>query len=88
MVPARIEEILSRLKDDPAGKLESKVLEFKSWCKNLKDLSYEIAEAVVCLSNAEGGLVIIGVDDKKAGLQGLKPCPYPSLTTDWVKKVR
>lgn len=73
MVPAPVEEILSRLKDDFAGKLESKVLEFKSWCKNLKDPSYEIAEAAVCLSNAEGGLVIIGVDDKKAGLQGLKP---------------
>ena len=87
MVPARVAEILNRLNDSPAGKLESKVLEFKSWCKNQKDLSYEIAEATVCLANADGGLVIVGVDDKKAGIQGLKPCPYPSLTVEWIKKV-
>src|SRR5215467_3466845 len=87
MVPARVAEILKRLNDSPAGKLESKVLEFKSWCKDQKDLSYEIAEAAVCLANAEGGLVIVGVDDKKAGIQALKACPYPSLTLDWIKKV-
>jgi predicted HTH transcriptional regulator len=87
MVPARVAEILDRLKESPAGKLESKVLEFKSWCKDQKALSYEISEAAVCLANADGGLVIIGVDDKKAGIQALKACPYPSLTVDWIKKV-
>lgn len=87
MVPARVAEILNQLNESPAGTLESKVLEFKSWCNNQKDLSYEIAEAAVCLANAEGGLVIFGVDDKKAGIQALKPCPYPALSVEWIQKV-
>lgn len=87
MVPARVVNILDQLNTQPAANLESKVLEFKSWCSSQKELSHEIAEATVCLCNAEGGLVIIGVDDKKTGITGLKPCPYPSISEEWVKKI-
>ena len=42
MVPARLADILDQLNTHPAASLESKVLEFKSWCKNQKELSYDV----------------------------------------------
>jgi predicted HTH transcriptional regulator len=57
--------------------------------KNEKELSHAIAEAAVCLSNAEGGLVLIGVDDKKVGPAAITRCPYPALTSGWIEgKIR
>jgi predicted HTH transcriptional regulator len=61
----RLNAILQDLAVTAAGDLESQTLEFKSWCKDERELSQQIAEAAVCLANAEGGFVIIGVDDRR-----------------------
>lgn len=42
-------------------KIESLTVEFKSDRKRLSDV--ELVEAVVCLANAEGGEVWLGVED-------------------------
>jgi predicted HTH transcriptional regulator len=83
---ALVSDILDRLKQCPAKQLETQSLEFKSWCKTEKDLSYEITEAAVCLSNTAGGLVIVGVDDKKTIPAAIEACPHPFLTVDSIKK--
>lgn len=83
---ASVSKILERLNNCPARDLESQSLEFKGWCKSEKDLSHEIGEAAVCLANTVGGLIIVGVDDKKTGATAISPCPHPSLTVDLVRK--
>lgn len=85
MDPSTVAHILDNLKQCPAGNLEGQTLEFKGWCKDEKDLSREFSEAAVCLSNADGGLIIVGVDDKKIGQGAISHCPYSSVTADWIR---
>ena len=85
MDPSFVTNVLQELNQCPAGRLETQTLEFKGWCRDEKELSYEISEAVVCLANTEGGLIIAGVDDKKTGAAAISRCPYPSLTVDWMR---
>ncbi|MGH9828109.1 MAG: AlbA family DNA-binding domain-containing protein, partial [Blastocatellia bacterium] len=67
----------------------SQALEFKSWCKDERELSHQIAEAAVCLANAEGGLVIVGVDDRRVERAAVTVCPHASISADWAKaKIR
>src|SRR5712671_1017660 len=82
---SRIEGILNSLMAAPATDVESQTLEFKSWGKDEKDLSRLLAEATVCLANADGGLVIVGVRDKKAGRAAFEPCPFGTIRGDWVR---
>src|SRR5687767_540570 len=82
---AVLSDVVERLGQQPARQLETQSLEIKSWCNNPKDLSHEIAEAAVCLSNAAGGMIIVGVDDKSVAPDSISACPY-SLTPDVLKK--
>ncbi len=68
-----------------ASDLEGQTLEFKSWGKDEKDLSRHLAEATVCLANAEGGLVIVGVHDNKVGRAAFEPCRFGTIRADWVR---
>jgi ATP-dependent DNA helicase RecG len=85
----RLQQILTDLETRPAGELESQTLEFKGWCRDEKDLCGELAEAAVCLANADGGFVIIGVQDRNVGRRAASACPYRTVTADWIRaKVR
>jgi ATP-dependent DNA helicase RecG len=42
-------------------------------------------DAAVCLANTAGGLIIVGVDDKKTA-DAITPCPYPAVTVDLIRK--
>ena len=64
----------------PAGELESQRLEFKSWCDDERDLSREIGDAAVCLASTDGGLLILGVDDKAVGSRAFARCPHKAVT--------
>ncbi len=86
MEVAVLSDVVDRLSQHPARQLETQSLEIKSWCKNAKDLSREIAEAAVCLSNAAGGMIIVGIDDKKMAPDAISACPYSFLTPDVIKK--
>src|SRR5271165_4390108 len=68
MQTSRVQSIIRDLSAHPAGELECQTLEFKSWCRNEKDLSYAAAEAAVCLANADGGLLLLAGCGKRAGL--------------------
>lgn len=60
--------LLARLDGEPADAIESETVEFMSWDSKpeARDrLNRELRERVVCLANALGGVIIIGVADRK-----------------------
>ena len=61
-------DLLDRLDGEPADALESETLEFKSWeprGHQRKTQLRSIREAVVAFANARGGLIVLGVADRK-----------------------
>lgn len=65
---AEVRALLQRLEGEPADAIESDTLECKPWespaCP-FDSLVREVREAVVCLANAHGGTIILGVSDRK-----------------------
>jgi ATP-dependent DNA helicase RecG len=82
---SRVEDILNGLMATRATDLESQTLEFKTRGKDEKDFSRHLEEATVCLANADGGLVIFGVDDKKIGRAAFDTCRFGPVRADWVR---
>lgn len=68
MIPTdqQILDLLEQLDTKIADDLESKWLDFKPW-NGPKDDMKLAAEYAVCFANAEGGVVVFGVHDKKRG---------------------
>lgn len=48
-----------------AGDLESPTLEFTAWSGNVKEMAGIVSDAIVCLVNADGGHVVVGVADRE-----------------------
>ena len=64
----QLKKLLDRLDGEPADSLESETLEFKSWQRtgsSRKARVREIRETVVAFANARGGLLVLGVADRK-----------------------
>lgn len=59
-----IRGLLKRLDGEPADALEDECLEFKPWETDPKSLHRTLRENVVCLANARGGTIVVGVRDK------------------------
>lgn len=68
MIPTnrQILDLLDELDTKIADDLESKWLDFKPWSGPKEDMKLA-AEYAVCFANAEGGVVVFGVNDKKRG---------------------
>jgi hypothetical protein len=81
-----IEGFLERLISAAPIDLEDQHLEVKSWCGTEKQLSGEVAEASVCLSNADGGIIVVGVLDKKIAPHCFKSCPHDSVDPAWIQE--
>jgi ATP-dependent DNA helicase RecG len=65
---AEIEELLVELDTHCADDLETHELDFKEWnVKSYKDSGELILETAICLANARGGSIVIGVNDKVVG---------------------
>lgn len=63
-----IRKLLSRLDGEPADAIESEELECKPWNPDPLDRRSqfrEVRETVVCLANARGGVITLGVADRK-----------------------
>jgi len=63
---SEIHGLLDRLAAETADDLESQELEFKPWTDAKSDMKVAI-EYAVAFANADGGVVIFGVDDRKRG---------------------
>jgi hypothetical protein len=81
---ALVRTILDRLQTESTESLESDNLEIKGWCHDEKDLAEKVSEAVACLANASGGMVLVGISDEHGGRQKFSPCPYPNVTKRWI----
>jgi ATP-dependent DNA helicase RecG len=60
-----IDEVLQKLGNGvTAGDLEGQQLDFKEPAKSPKDTLVMLADAAVCFANADGGRIVLGVNDK------------------------
>ncbi len=62
-----LRHLLRKLEGSPADALESETLECKPWDpdpRRLKEQLGEMREAVVCLANARGGAIVVGIRDR------------------------
>jgi ATP-dependent DNA helicase RecG len=68
MTNGEVRALLRRLDGEPADSLETETLECKGWDATpaARDRCFrELREAVVCLANARGGLILLGIADRK-----------------------
>lgn len=72
---AELIALLARLEHEPADALESQWLDFKPW-EGAKEAMKTAVEYAVCFANAQGGVVVFGVNDKLCGraaaIQGVR----------------
>jgi ATP-dependent DNA helicase RecG len=70
----------------PASFFESQILDFKEAKRSTKETLAMVADAAVCFANADGGSIVIGVNDRAtARSQALVGAP-PALTVEVVRR--
>src|SRR3990172_3734708 len=62
-----LKNLLVQLSDQSSDAVESQTIEIKSWCHDDRQLAEKVAEAAACLANTDGGIVLVGIDDKRNG---------------------
>jgi ATP-dependent DNA helicase RecG len=82
-----LDEILSRIgAGGPASSYESETLDFKRPGRDTRHTLELLTDASVCFSNAHGGTVILGVDDKAMSRSAALVGVEPSLSIDAIRK--
>jgi ATP-dependent DNA helicase RecG len=76
--------IFLQLCSQPASVVESEKLEVKNWCSNEKQLGEKASESSVCLANAHGGIVLLGIEDGDKRVEKFTKCPYPNVNSEWI----
>lgn len=72
MVAIDIARLLAELDNGrSAAELEGQTLEFKQDKRLAEDTERDIAEAAVCLANGAGGIIVLGVADRRTGPDAL-----------------
>jgi ATP-dependent DNA helicase RecG len=82
--PSYLDEALAKLgKGVSAGDLEGQQLDFKEPARTVKETLKLLADAAVCFANADGGRIVLGVNDKatdrRAALVGVPADYTPEL---------
>lgn len=77
-------QILIQLCEQSTEVVENEQLEIKGWPKDEKELIDSVVEAVSCLANASGGLVMVGISDDKWPRRKFSRCPFPDVTPVWL----
>lgn len=82
-----IEETLARIgHGEPASVFESQTLEFKRPGRSAKETLELLADATVCFANAQGGTIVLGIDDKATTRQSALVGAEPALSLDAVRR--
>jgi ATP-dependent DNA helicase RecG len=69
-----------------ASTFESQQLEFKRPAHDLRRTLELLADAAVCFANAEGGTIVLGVDDKATSRSAALVGVQPALSLDAIRK--
>ena len=83
---ARLPRLVEQLRATPPGRVDRGILEVKGWCNNERDLWKEATDAAVCLANADGGIVLVGLDNDCL-IDQAPPCPHENVTPEWLKEL-
>jgi ATP-dependent DNA helicase RecG len=84
---AALEAVLARIGiGGPAREFESQHLDFKRPAETIKSTLAGLADAAVCFANAEGGTLVLGIDDKASSRAGALVGSEPGYTVDLVRK--
>src|SRR4051794_28261401 len=70
----------------PASEFESQTLDFKRPGRTMKETLNLIADAAVCFANADGGTIVIGVDDQAMKRHEALAGVEPGLTLDIIRR--
>ena len=81
----RLPGIVERLRATPPVYAERGILEVKGWCESKNQLSKEAADAAICLANAEGGILLVGIDAERV-IEEATPCPHEAVTPEWLQE--
>lgn len=83
----QIPHLLDELKRKTADRLETEYLDFKEWKNRSDEDMYDlIVESVVCMANAKGGSLIIGVKDNCIGRENAILGVPEKVDIDFIKK--
>lgn len=74
--------LITQLLAQSPDALENDRLEIKGWCRDERELIEKAVDASLCIANAQGGHVLIGLDDK--GSRRFTPCPHINVSTNWL----
>jgi predicted HTH transcriptional regulator len=74
--------IFVQLLVQPVEVVEGDELEIKGWCDSEKEFAEKIVESACCIANATGGIVLGGIEGKKATFSS---CPYPNVNVSWIE---
>src|SRR5688572_4604001 len=77
---------LSLIGAAPASSFESDVLEFKRPGRDVRHTLELLADAAVCFANAQGGIIVLGVDDKATTRGEALVGVEPALSIDSIRK--
>ena len=75
--------VFIQLCQQPADALESDSLEIKGWCNNERELTEKVADATSCLANAQGGVLLVGIEDGMTPRR-FSPCPFGNVSPAWL----
>lgn len=81
----RLPGFVERLRAAPPIHVERGILEVKGWGESSNQLWKEAADAAVCLANAEGGILLVGLDSERVIAQAT-PCPHENVTPEWLQE--
>ena len=79
-----VRNIVVQLCSQDAGIVESEYLEIKGWCHDERQLAEKVSEAAACIANANGGWVLVGVDEDDTRRSKFSACPHPCITVEWL----
>jgi predicted HTH transcriptional regulator len=73
---------VTQLSVQAADRVESESIEVKGWCSGPKEFFEKLGEYSACLANANGGFLILGVEEDAGRPDRFKPCPYKDVDVE------
>ena len=81
----RLPDLVKQLRTTPPDQVERSIFEVRGWCGSEQDLWKEATDAAVCMANADGGIVLIGLDPRRL-IDEAPPCPHEKVTPEWLQE--